>query len=157
METNFNINSHTLYRLGTRFLIPKELGFEMPTQSDMYKLEEEKKNIIITQFNEILKYSKPFFLGTLGEYKKSDFLYLYSKKFHAIIIMALDTQTVISIFSPYAAPDRTEIYVDEIYEKVKWTKNDFFFNNNLVDIQKLKEIYSPFEDTALKVICKYMS
>lgn len=151
-----NANYHTLYRLGTRYINTSKLGFQMPDETNMYKIKDEYKNKLIEKLDEIMNNAKPFYLGVLGKYKQDDYLYLYSSDRHAIIIISLENQKVITIFSPYSSPDLTEEMVDEIHSRVNWGKNDFLFIHGMVDTEKLKEAYSQFEDTALKIICQYM-
>lgn len=49
-----NANYHTLYRLGTRYINTSKLGFQMPDETNMYKIKDEYKNKLIEKLDEIM-------------------------------------------------------------------------------------------------------
>lgn len=167
------INNHTLYRAGTRFIdTEKEFGFTMPSsESKLNLMREEHREKLERKLEEILKDSKPFFYGKLGDYKKSDYLYYYSKKSHAVLIRSTDNGSLVTIFSPYSSPDLTWSKILKLIKKMepdflrfieerdriyRYTSDSIIKQEMNGLTKRIKLLCSKYSREASEIICKYV-
>ena len=167
------INNHTLYRAGTRFIdTEKEFGFTMPkNQTTINLMKREHRERLERKIEEILEEANPFFYGRLGEYKKSDYLYYYSKKCNAILIRSTDNGSLVTMYVPYSSPDITWSRIVKLMKKLEPDFVKFIEERNRIYryqsqsiikqemkvlTKRIKLLCSKHTREAAKIICKYI-